>query len=228
MAATITAAALRYKGVPYVYGGGGPPGLGWDCSGFINWVLGHDLGLTLPGGIRGFNGASHGPVVASYATWLGARTVKGPPQPGDLCVFVGLGPNGHIGIALGPDTMISALNPSYGTAVTPIRGYGPAGAPLMFRRVTAVAGGPGASAGGPGIWQQLRDAVSSGELGVARALAAGSRVLRGALGGGVITALLLVGLYSVILITVAAAAGIALAVLAAAIVAWGSKQAAGG
>jgi hypothetical protein len=129
--------ALKYRGkVPYVYGGASPRG--WDCSGFVNYVLGHDLGLTLPGGIRHFTGASHGPVVVQYATWSGAVTVKGPPQAGDLCVFVGLGPLGHIGIAIDSTRMISALDPQYGTAVTPIVGYGPPGAPLIYRRIKGV------------------------------------------------------------------------------------------
>jgi hypothetical protein len=129
--------ALKYRGkVPYVYGGASPRG--WDCSGFVNSVLGHDLGLTLPGGIRHFTGQSHGPVVVQYATWSGAVTVKGPPQAGDLCVFVGLGPLGHIGFAIDGTRMISALDPQYGTAVTPIVGYGPPGAPLVYRRIKGV------------------------------------------------------------------------------------------
>ena len=32
--------------------------------------------------------------------------------------------------------MVSALNPQAGCAQTPIQGYGPAGAPLTYRRVT--------------------------------------------------------------------------------------------
>lgn len=133
--------ALRYKGVPYIYGRGGPPSVGWDCSGFVNWVLGHDLGMTLPamvpGGppIKNFNGSWHGPVVVNYAAWTKATTIKGPPSAGDLCIWPGIGPGGHIGIATGPDTMISALNPSLGTMVTQIQGAGPSGVPLMFRRV---------------------------------------------------------------------------------------------
>lgn len=44
----IAADALRYKGAPYVWGGAKPSG--WDCSGFVNYVIGHDLGMTIPGG----------------------------------------------------------------------------------------------------------------------------------------------------------------------------------
>lgn len=118
--------------VPYKWGKANPRG--WDCSGYVNYVLGHDLGYTLPGGVKDFSGTWHGPVVAQYATWKGAGTVR-EEEPGDLAVWVGLGAGGHIGIVTGKNEMISALDPQYGTVVTPIRGYGPAGAPLIFRRV---------------------------------------------------------------------------------------------
>lgn len=148
LGAQIANAALGYVGAPYVYGGGNPSG--WDCSGFINWVLGHDLNMTLPGSTSpGFTGKTHGPVVVSYANWSKAGTVKSP-EAGDLCIWVGVGPNGHIGIAQSPTTMISALNPGLGTVVTPIVGTGPAGAPLIYRRV----GGTGSLNNGcvPLIW----------------------------------------------------------------------------
>ena len=71
----------------------------WDCSSFVSYVLGHDLGLALPGNGRfgepGYPPNSHGPVVVDYANWQGARTVPAPPQPGDLCCFVGLGASGQ-------------------------------------------------------------------------------------------------------------------------------------
>ena len=61
---SIAGDALHYAGHPYVYGGA--PGVngtsGWDCSSFVNWVLGHDLGFTLPGSTSpGYSGTSHGP-----------------------------------------------------------------------------------------------------------------------------------------------------------------------
>jgi hypothetical protein len=141
----IAAAAERYEGQGYVYGGNASrPGV-WDCSSFVSYVLGHDLKLSLPGGKWGGPGmppGSHGPVVTSYAAWQGATTVT-TPQAGDLCCFVGSGPNGHIGIAISSREMVSALNPAVGTVRTPIAGYGPQGAPLIYRRVNGVAaGGP--------------------------------------------------------------------------------------
>lgn len=126
--------ALQYQGlVPYVWAGANPDG--WDCSGFVNWVLGHDLNMTLPGSTKaGFAGTSHGPAVTAYAGWSRAKTIIAP-EPGDLCIWVGVGARGHIGIAISPTQMISALNPALGTTVTKIQGAGPAGAPLIYRRV---------------------------------------------------------------------------------------------
>lgn len=133
---------LRYAGkVPYVWGGGNPSG--WDCSGCVNWVLGHDLGLTLPGGLKNFDGSFHGPVVLDYVAWGGAVTVPSP-QAGDLCIWPEVGgAGGHIGIAISTTRMCSALDPALGTAVTPIAGVGPGGVSVMFRRVTGTTTGPG-------------------------------------------------------------------------------------
>ena len=139
----IAAAARSYEGRwSYVFGGAPAPPrrLEGDCSSFVTTVLGYNLRLALPGGKwgqPGFPPNSHGPVVLDYATWAGARTV-GTPQAGDLCVFAGAGANGHIGIAVSSDRMVSALNPQQGCVETPIVGYGPPGAPLIYRRILGV------------------------------------------------------------------------------------------
>jgi cell wall-associated NlpC family hydrolase len=132
----IASDAMQYQGSAYVYGGGSPTN-GWDCSGFVNYVLGHDFGMKLPGAATaGFTGKTHGPAVLSYSAWSGAVTIpKAEVQAGDLCLWLGAGPNGHMGIATSNTKMISALNPALGTIVSPISGSGPAGAPLIYRRI---------------------------------------------------------------------------------------------
>lgn len=134
----IVAAALRYKGkVPYRTGGGNPRG--WDCSGMVNYVLGHDLGLVLPGGFHNFSGATHGPVVVQYMTWGGAVTVAAP-SAGDLAIWPGVGALGHIGIVVDARTLISALNPQLGTQLTSPITAAHSGKPT-YRRVLGAGGG---------------------------------------------------------------------------------------
>jgi hypothetical protein len=150
----IAASALRYVGKGYTYGGNASAPGDWDCSSFVSYVLGHDLRLALPGGKWGDPGYppnAHGPVVLDYASWPGAITVNAPVA-GDLCVWAGAGPNGHIGIAVNSSEMVSALNSQQGTVRTPIAGYGPSGVALTYRRlINAVAGTmPVSSSGGTG------------------------------------------------------------------------------
>lgn len=184
--AAIAADALRYNGDGYVYGGTGAYAGDWDCSSFVSWVLGKDLGLGLPGGTwqevtRG--GADHGPVVLDYASWGGASDVTMPAR-GDLVIWAGAGQGGHIGIVLGPNRMVSALDTAQGTCVTPISGYGPTGVPMLYRRVNGSSAGPPAPSPGP----------SAGSRGLLAPLLAGALVAAGMAGA-----------------TLAAAAGIGLA-----------------
>ena len=153
---TIAGEALKYAGAGYVYGGTAAHPGDWDCSSFVSYVLGHDLRMKLPGGGSfgdpGFPPNSHGPVVTSYASWAGAARVR-RPGPGVLCCWVGEGVNGHIGIAIDGQRMISALDSADGTKVTRIDAVSKPGVPLVFRQVKGAAGG---AAAGPG------DAVPKG------------------------------------------------------------------
>jgi hypothetical protein len=150
--AAIASDALKYAGAGYTYGGNGSrPGV-WDCSSFVSYVLGHDFNLALPGGgtygSPGYPPNAHGPVVLDYAAWTGATTIQASEVgAGDLCVFAGVGATGHIGIATDNSHMISALDSTDGPVHTPIQGYGPAGAPLIFRRLNGSAGGGSVSVG---------------------------------------------------------------------------------
>jgi cell wall-associated NlpC family hydrolase len=142
----IASTFLRYKGVvPYKWAGH-LPSTGWDCSGAVGYVLGHDLKLGLPAGMT-WSAGSHGPVASQYKVWGGAKTVKSP-LPGDLCCWLT-----HVGVYIGSGKMISALSPQYGTAITPVS-FGPKGEPMSYRRVVGVPGGQavfgGATAGAAG------------------------------------------------------------------------------
>jgi cell wall-associated NlpC family hydrolase len=113
--------ALQYVGHAYVYGGApGPDGKGgWDCSSFVNYVLGHDLGMSIPGGSWSTvtdDGNEHGPDVSDYVLWTGATTVSSVAA-GDLILFP---PNTHMGIATDGTNFVSAEDPQDGTAVAPI------------------------------------------------------------------------------------------------------------
>ena len=79
--------AMRYLGVPYVYGGASPSG--FDCSGFIMYVFAQ-VGVSLP-----HNAA------AQYG--YGTPVDRSQLQPGDLVFFNGLG---HAGIYVGGGTFI--------------------------------------------------------------------------------------------------------------------------
>lgn len=134
-ASSIANDALQYKGATYVWGGTPAKGIGqWDCSSFVSWVLGHDLKMSIPGYPNGsYNGSAHGPVAGQYLVWSGAHTVpRNQVQAGDLLCW----PT-HIGISIGGDQMISALDHKDGTVVTSISGGSPPGEPLLVRRIAA-------------------------------------------------------------------------------------------
>lgn len=160
------------QGIKYVSSGSaGNPSTGMDCSATVNWVLGKMCGLKLPLGIKNWQGQNHGPVVINYFTWTGAKTIQGAPMPGDLCIWPGIGPMGHIGIAVSATHMVSALNPSMGIQMTPIHGFGPPGVPVVFRRVKQAAGPGGLqwTGGATGTAAGTAVACNSGNAGSAAA-----------------------------------------------------------
>lgn len=120
----IVSAAGKYQGVPYRWGGASPSG--WDCSGFVTYVLHHDVGLALPSN-------THTTSQVFYV-WSGATTIPTSQcQAGDLVCWLS-----HIAIATGPDTCIGAENPSQGTVTGPISQMGPGGGEsYVIRRVKA-------------------------------------------------------------------------------------------
>lgn len=109
-------ASLALQGIGHAYHFGNAPGPDgknpWDCSSFINYVVGVQAKMAIPGfGPGKYNGKSHGPPTGVWAAWTGMATVKrADVQAGDILVWFG-----HMGMATGHDTMISALNPHAGT-----------------------------------------------------------------------------------------------------------------
>jgi cell wall-associated NlpC family hydrolase len=115
--------ALQYQGHAYSYGGApGKSGQNpWDCSSFSNWVVGHDSKRAIPGyGPGQYDGSVHGPPTGSWGVWPGLKHISfGELQAGDMVVWAL-----HMGICIGPNQMISALNSKEKTKITPIAGYG--------------------------------------------------------------------------------------------------------
>lgn len=101
----IVATALRYLGVPYVYGGTTPSG--WDCSGFVGYIYQTAAGITLPRS-----------AAQQYrvGTTIGAAQV----QAGDIVFFSDtFGPGiTHNGIALGDGRFVHARSEGYGTTIS--------------------------------------------------------------------------------------------------------------
>lgn len=113
----IAAAARKYLGIKYVWGGADPSG--FDCSGLVTWVLHHDIGINLPSNTHTLTG--------QFLVWGGAKDMpRSAATAGDLCCSAG-----HIGIAVDNNTMIHA--PDFGEVVK----VGPIQAGMAIRRVTA-------------------------------------------------------------------------------------------
>jgi len=95
--------ALKYLGMPYVWGGYSPV-TSFDCSGYVSWVLnqsGWDIGRLGASGLY------------NISTTVPASSAR----PGDLVFFVGTynapDPNAptHVGIYVGDGVMLHAGNP---------------------------------------------------------------------------------------------------------------------
>ena len=123
--------ALKYKGAGYVWGGNASKVGDWDCSSFVSYVLGHDLGKPLPGGHwgdPGFPPGSHGPTTIQYMVY-GSSISRDQVAAGDLIVW-----NTHIGIAISNTEMVSAQDPQLGVGTAPFDNAIP-GETAHYRRV---------------------------------------------------------------------------------------------
>jgi len=108
----IASYAKSFVGAGYQFGGAPANGPGhWDCSSFVNWIVGHLMGLPIPGYAAGhYTGTSHGPISLEWDTWSGCTTIGhsgAAALPGDLCCW-----QTHMGIAIGGGQMVSARSAS--------------------------------------------------------------------------------------------------------------------
>ncbi|HEY8532317.1 MAG TPA: transglycosylase SLT domain-containing protein [Micromonospora sp.] len=145
----VVAAALRYLGVPYVFGGT-DPATGLDCSGLVQRVY-RDLGIELPR--IAADQARMGTPVPSLAH----------ARPGDLLAFND--PVDHIAIYIGDGKMIAAPQPGERVKIQDVYQQ-----PSAIRRII-----PDASptpVGGTALWPQaVRSTLWTQAAGSAAALA---------------------------------------------------------
>ena len=107
IAVSLTRSAMRFLGVPYVFGG--TSASGFDCSGYVQHVFAM-LGMHLPR--------------TADAQYFAARKIAGTMIAGDLVFFqtYETGPS-HVGIYLGHDRFVHASS-SHGVTVSSLHdGY---------------------------------------------------------------------------------------------------------
>lgn len=127
----IAAQGLKYIGSGYVFGGKADRVGNWDCSSFVSFVLGHDLGYPLPGGKwgdPGFPPHAHGPATGNYMMF-GKPISASQARKGDLVIS-----SEHMGIVVAEGTYVSAKTPVLGTGLGLYTKSFPGGTPV-FRRV---------------------------------------------------------------------------------------------
>jgi cell wall-associated NlpC family hydrolase len=95
--------ALQYIGSAYVFGGNGPSG--FDCSGFVEYVM-RQIGRNVPRDLAGQYAAGYHP--------------QGAPEPGDLVFFQDTYDYGlsHVGIYIGNGNFIHAISEASGVGIS--------------------------------------------------------------------------------------------------------------
>ena len=116
--------ALAQVGKPYVWATAGPDT--FDCSGLVAYCYEAATGHAI-------SHSSH----AQYRLGRGVSANRGHLEPGDLVFYDTAGDGaGHVGIVVGPDRAVHALNPAIGVGETGIHGANLGGPYLGARRLT--------------------------------------------------------------------------------------------
>ena len=105
--------AKKYIGVPYVWGGDNPS-RGFDCSGYVQWVINEAINILLPR--------------TSYQQSLFLSKHKrlkfDKIRPGDILFFNTSGKDiSHVGIAIGDNNFIHAPNKKSNIKIDALDGY---------------------------------------------------------------------------------------------------------
>lgn len=131
LAASAIAAVGQWR---YVFGGSPANGT-VDCSSLMNEIIGDEHDLAIPTFAPGtYRGQTHGPPTTVWFVWSGCFTIQRQDQlPGDLVIW-----QTHMGMIVGKEEMVSALNPSLGVEKTSIDDAAPPGEFMRIRRLKAV------------------------------------------------------------------------------------------
>lgn len=119
---SLAQAALRYRGVPYRWGGTTSSGL--DCSGLVQLAFG-DIGIKAPR------------TTYQQQAWRAVtRITAAQATTGDLVFWPG-----HVAIMVSPGMVIHAPRPGKVVQVVPVGSAGPRGTTATYRRYGAAAAG---------------------------------------------------------------------------------------
>jgi cell wall-associated NlpC family hydrolase len=147
----VAAAAHKYVGVPYVWGGT-DPATGMDCSGFVQRVY-RDLGISLPRVVH--DQMTQGTPVASLAD----------ARPGDLLIDFG---GEHVAIYLGNGKAIDAPEP--GKTIQVRDAWEKYTGLTVIRRIVPDSGSAGAGAAAGGSAPSGVAGLDASQLGYARTI----------------------------------------------------------